>query len=130
MSDKHRQHHQTQLEQAAAEAVAAPGPFTEARADAVLAPHLPHGRSMPNLDGRVEPLNPPPDRGRECHVKYPKVSGAPYGYFAVYADGVIYALADGHDGWVEIAPAPKPGPHHRPSGFQREGLYWFPQPKG
>lgn len=100
MKDESWQQRNPRFSGDAIEAITAPGPFTEARANAVLALHLPHGRITLNLDGRVEPIDPPPDRGIQCHVIYPKVSGAPYGHFAVYADGVVYAY---RGNWIKIA---------------------------
>lgn len=102
MKGKYRLQEQTRLDNAAAEAIAAPGPFTKVRAGAILAARLPHGRITTNLDPHVHPLDPPPNRGMECHVEYLKVDGIPYGHIAVYADGVVYAYKD--DRWSEVAP--------------------------
>lgn len=129
MTDHHRKE-QDRPDHDAAKAIEGPGPFTDAQADAVLAAYLPHGRITANLDGRVEPIQPPPGRDMEHHVKYPKVSGGPYGHFAVYADGAVYKLGEDLCSWAEITSTPGTKDTERPSGFQGEGLFWFPQPRG
>lgn len=99
MNDESRQRRHPRFSGDAYEAVMAPGPFTIERADAVLAIYLPHGRISESPDGRVEPIEPPPDRAVAYHVRYPRVSGATYGHFAVYADGAVYAY---RDRWVRV----------------------------